>query len=86
VGDARGDDALCGQEDQCTNAGWDQVESARLKAIIGDVSVGVGIAAIGVGAYLLLTNQKEAPTRVGVRHIVPSADRNGGYLTVRGAF
>lgn len=86
VGKARSDDALCGRDDQCTDDGWDEVESARLKAIVGDISMGVGLAAVGVGIYLLATDGKRQESVTGVRSIVPSGDRHGGYLTVRGAF
>jgi hypothetical protein len=86
LGNARSDDTLCGRDDQCTKAGWDKVESARLMSIVGDISMGVGLAATGVGIYLLATSGKRTESVTGVRHVVPSADRHGGYVTVGGAF
>jgi hypothetical protein len=52
---AKNDEDLCGPEKSCTQDGLDKVDGAQTKALIADISMGVGIAAIGVGTFLILT-------------------------------
>lgn len=85
VNKAENDDSLCGSDNICTEEGTKKVNSAQTMALLADIGIGVGLVGIGVGAYLLLTDGKPK-TEVGVHHILPSADKNGGYLTVQGAF
>lgn len=84
--DARADDALC-SDNTCTESGWTEVDQAKTKALVADIAMGVGIAAVGVGVYLLVTGKKASDeTATTLRHLAPFADRNGGYVTLRGAF
>lgn len=83
--DARDDDTLC-SDDTCTEDGWTEVDQAKVKALIGDISMGVGIATIGVGVYLLVTGKKSTVESARMRRIVPYADRHGGYLAIQGGF
>lgn len=81
----RKDEDLCGSERVCTPEGRKQVNSAFTKALIGDISMGVGLLAVGIGTYLIVSNQPE-PQKVGLRSVVPSADQHGGYVVMEGGF
>ncbi len=61
--DALDDDALCGG-DTCTKNGREEIDAATLKAHIATGGFALGAAALGVGAYLLLTG-KENTNEVG---------------------
>lgn len=82
---AENDDSLCGSDNVCTPEGTKKVNSAQTMALLADIGIGVGLVGIGVGAYLLFTDDEES-TEVGVHRVIPSADSNGGYLTIQGAF
>lgn len=83
--EARNDDALC-SDDTCTDDGWTEVDEARTKALVADIGMGVGIAAVGVGVFLLVTGKKPSQETGALRHVFPHADQNGGSVTVRGVF
>lgn len=85
LSDARGEDALC-SDNTCTDDGWTEVDQARMKALVADIGVGVGIATLGVGVYLLVTGKQGKPETATMRRVLPYADRNGGYIAIRGAF
>ncbi len=86
VKSARGDDALC-SDDTCTDDGWTEVNQAKTKALIADIGMGVGLAAVGVGMYLIITGKRSTPTETGaLRHVIPYIDRHGGHLTFQGGF
>lgn len=53
VSDAEEDDALCGADRLCTQAGLDQIDSARTTGIVSTVLLGVGVAGVGAGIVLL---------------------------------
>jgi serine/threonine-protein kinase len=60
----------------CTSDGQRDLDSARTGATISTVTVGVGLAAIGVGAYLYLTGRmtrREATTARWVPIVTPNA-------------
>lgn len=82
---ARKDEDLCGADKVCTADGRAEVKSAFTKALIGDISMGVGILAVGVGTYLIVSD-KPNPQKVGLRSLVPIADQRGGYLVLEGGF
>ena len=43
------------------------VDHARTKLIVADISLGVGIVALGVATYMFFTRPKEAPNGVSVK-------------------
>jgi hypothetical protein len=49
----------CGQTHSCAQ---DDVDSAKSKLIVADVSLGVGIVALGVATYLILTHRSASST------------------------
>lgn len=68
----------------------DDVSSVRTKLVLADVSLGVGLVALGVGTYLFITSPGSPPpakapaaARVWL-DVAPGA--GGGSLTVRGTF
>jgi hypothetical protein len=63
------------------------VDSARHKILIGDVFLGVGVVAVGVATYMLLTRSSEdhPPATAGV-HFDVSPTASGGYAGLRGSF
>lgn len=52
-------DALC-RGSVCTQQGYDMQEDARSSATLSTIGFGVGLVAVGVGVYLLVTNPKVA--------------------------
>jgi hypothetical protein len=52
----------CGQQHACSQ---DEVDSAKSKLLIADVSLGVGIVALGVATYMILTHDS-APSSAKV--------------------
>jgi|GEM_PF-1444963 len=48
----------CGRTRACTQ---DQVDSVRTKLLVADVSLGVGVAAIGLATYLAIAGASDAP-------------------------
>ena len=57
-----------------------KVDAARNKLIIADISLGVGVVALGVATWMVLTNMKSAPTRVttGLTRVDVRAVAGGG--------
>jgi hypothetical protein len=89
AGSAEDDPALCPNK-RCTRAGRDAVDSASTKALISTIGLGVGIAAIGAGAVLILTSgstggaEQKPPS--STTWLVPAIGPGGGGLGVIGAF
>lgn len=93
--DAEDDPALCPNK-QCSPEGRDEIDAASTKALVSTIGIGVGIAAIGAGAILILTSgpTTEPATTAGARktaagpsaRLVPLLGLNGGGVGVSGAF
>ncbi|WP_437968233.1 hypothetical protein WMF04_02575 [Sorangium sp. So ce260] len=97
AGDAEKDASLC-PEKQCTPRGRAEIDAAETKALVSTIGIGVGVAAIGAGAILVLTSGRSgsegasaasarpgAPGRVQAR-VVPLIGPDGGGVGVLGAF
>ncbi|XXX77722.1 hypothetical protein WMF30_02965 [Sorangium sp. So ce134] len=95
--DAEKDPALC-PEKQCTRLGREEIDAAETKALVSTIGIGVGVAAIGAGAILVLTSGRSggegasaagarpgAPGRVQAR-VVPLLGPGGGGVSVLGTF
>ncbi|WP_437781188.1 hypothetical protein [Sorangium sp. So ce1097] len=89
--DAERDQALCPNK-QCTPQGRKEISAAETKALVSTIGVGVGIAALGAGAILVLTS---GPARTeGARaaggpvqaRVVPLLGPDGGGVGVLGRF
>jgi tetratricopeptide (TPR) repeat protein len=77
----------CAENDgtrRCPARAEDALDDARSKALIADVSLGVGVVAAAVGAYLVLRRgpEKSASSRM----LRVSAGQRGGELRVIGTF
>jgi hypothetical protein len=81
----------CGQKHSCTQ---DEVDSAKSKLLIADVSLGIGIVALGVATYMILTHDS-APSSAKVGALAPRrpafdfgarALPGGGAATLGGRF
>ncbi len=59
----------CGQTHSCSQ---DDVDSAKSKLLIADVSLGIGIVALGVATYMILTHDS-APASAKVGTLTPRA-------------
>ncbi|WP_437610305.1 hypothetical protein WMF20_02265 [Sorangium sp. So ce834] len=95
--DAEKDPALCPGK-QCTPLGREEIDAAETKALVSTIGIGVGVAALGAGAILVLTSGRSgaegasaagarpgAPGRVQAR-VVPLLWPEGGGVSVVGAF
>ncbi len=70
----RKSDRLC-PDYQCTPEGRHQVNAAKTKALVSDISLGAGIIAIGVGTYLLITRSPR-PSNSSPTGTSPSPSRH----------
>jgi hypothetical protein len=67
-------------------------DSAKTSALVSDVTVVIGLAAIGAGAFLYLTAPKDAPASnespqpAAAWRIVPSIGNGGGQVSLYGSF
>lgn len=76
------------------NCKEDDVSSARTKLIIADVALGVGVVAIGVGAYFFFTRPKESTkprtgngtSVLGSLKLDGGPTTGGGYAALGGKF
>ncbi|WP_437734613.1 hypothetical protein [Sorangium sp. So ce1335] len=89
--DAEKDPALCPNK-QCTPLGREEIDAAETKALLSTIGFGVGIAALGAGAILVLTSgpsrtegARAASGRVQAR-VVPLIAPDGGGVGVLGKF
>jgi hypothetical protein len=87
---AEEDPALCPGK-VCTKAGRDAIDSAEVKGVVSTVCLSVGLAAAGVGTFLVLTSGGDEPKKEGrsrgVRvSIAPHVGPHAGGLTLIGAF
>jgi hypothetical protein len=66
-----------------------ELDTARTSSWVSTIGLGVGVVAVGVGAYLFFTggtrSEESAPASTGLR-VVPSLGRDGGGLSLAGAF
>ncbi|MGK3997457.1 hypothetical protein [Sorangium sp. So ce1024] len=89
--DAERDQALCPNK-QCTPQGREEIEAAETKALLSTIGVGVGIAALGAGAILVLTSGPartegaRAPSGQVQARVVPLLGPDGGGVGVLGRF
>ncbi|WP_437958490.1 hypothetical protein WME76_01750 [Sorangium sp. So ce119] len=92
--DAEKDQALCPNK-QCTPLGRKEIDAAETKALVSTIGIGVGVAALGAGAILVLTSgpsRAEDARAAGARHgrvqarVVPLIGPDGGGVGVLGRF
>ncbi len=85
--DAKNDPALCPNE-VCTPAGRSEIDSAKSKALISTIGVGVGAAALVTGAVLVFTAHPSAPAqaRSSSPRLVPSVGAGFAGLALLGGF
>ncbi|WP_437928134.1 hypothetical protein WMF37_02470 [Sorangium sp. So ce291] len=95
--DAEGDPTLCPAK-QCSPRGREEIDAAETKALVSTIGIGVGVAALGAGAILVLTSgpsttegapaagaRRGSPGRVQAR-VVPLIGADGGGVGVLGRF
>jgi len=74
-------DDTCGRTRSCPQS---DIDAVKTKFTIADISLGVGIAAIGVAAVLYFTHPKTAEPRTAaapvLNHAVLAPTRGGGWL------
>ena len=76
----------CGAMHACAQS---DVDAARTKLVVGDVVAGIGLAAIGVGVYVIVSASR-APAEVNVLGRAARLDfvplPGGGFANVGGSF
>ncbi|XXY18506.1 hypothetical protein WME88_02475 [Sorangium sp. So ce216] len=95
--DAEDDPTLCPGK-QCSPRGREEIDAAETKALVSTIGIGVGVAALGAGAILVLTSgpsttegaraagaRRGSPGRVQAR-VVPLIGADGGGVGVLGRF
>lgn len=96
IGDTSDADPLCPGK-KCNAEGQKLIESAKTKALISTIGLGVGVAAVGAGVVLILTSgasdagakSEEAESAAGAKpsaRLIPSIGPGGGGLTLVGRF
>ncbi|MGK3967317.1 hypothetical protein WMF38_24480 [Sorangium sp. So ce118] len=95
--DAEDDPTLCPGK-QCSPRGREEIDAAETKALVSTIGIGVGVAALGAGAILVLTSgpsTTEGAPAAGVRRgspggvqarVVPLIGADGGGVGVLGRF
>ncbi|MCH2107846.1 MAG: hypothetical protein MK135_00830 [Polyangiaceae bacterium] len=76
---------LCDSQNQCNEDGLEAIRQGKTTALVGDILVGTGVIAAGVGTWLLLSTPKK-PSQVGVHRLQPVIGKRGFYLGVDGHF
>jgi hypothetical protein len=85
--DAHAPGGGCTADNQCTQAGYDQVKDAQTRGTIATVVVGAGLAAVAAGVVLYLTAPKERAAPRGTRlEVVPSMGAGSAAVLVQGRF
>jgi hypothetical protein len=89
-------DKLCGAPsgttacptDAQTRGAQNELDSARTSSWVSTLGLGVGVVAVGVGAYLFLTGGAHAggTTAASAVRVVPTLGPNAGGLSLSGAF
>jgi hypothetical protein len=75
---------LCPTSSTCTEEGLRKNDDAHTWALISTIGIGAGIAAVGVGTWLLLTSPR-ATTSAGV-HVVPTVGPRTSGVEVVGSW
>jgi hypothetical protein len=78
---------LC--EGGCNQEAKDRGDEAQTSATVSTIGFGVGLAAIGVGTYLLLSSGGEAPAKSARKRgwqVSPEVGSSAAGLSVRGGF
>ena len=71
----------------CTGEARSAGDDANRDATISDIAFGAGLAAVGVGTYLILTSHGSShPSGSATFHVAPVAFREGAALLLRGDF
>jgi hypothetical protein len=77
---------LCPDTRCLTDEGYQKNQSARNAAVVADVAVPTGLAAIGVGILLLLTSRAPAPRSLALLQLTPQLAPTTAGLSLRGAW
>jgi len=83
VSEAEDDDALCGSDKECTDAGREQIDAAEGKGIGSTILFVAGGAMLVTGVVLAAMDVSSAPNDVA---LVPLAGPEGGGMLLRGWF
>jgi hypothetical protein len=70
---------------KCDDEGLDATARGRTFSVVSPVGFGVGLAGLGLGAYLLLTGKSSTSSERGVA-VIPSLAPGEGTLIARGTF
>ena len=68
----------------CTQGGLDAASTGKTFEVISPVALGVGVAAVAAGAYLVLSNPKKTSSATAT--LAPTGGRDGAGFAVRGSF
>lgn len=84
---AKSDATLC-PDKVCTPAGRSEIDSAKGKALVSTIGIGVGAAALVAGTVLVLTSgpSKERPPGSSSARLVPALGPHGGGMLMTGSF
>jgi hypothetical protein len=69
----------------CDTAGQALIGEARTDAIVSTINIGVGVAALGLGTYMLLTSHEAKPRTSGV-HIIPGVGPRSASVGLEGTW
>lgn len=88
--DENGQCSSTGGQRLCTSAASDAISRDKRWSLLTDISVGAGVVAAGVGAYLLIGHRGSEKTSASARHFVgavgASTTPGGGELKFVGLF
>lgn len=79
-------DKACPTHRDCLPAAMAAADSAETKAWIANVAVGVGIAGIAVGSYLIFSGGSEPTEGSAAVEVVPTVSRHAAGLQLGGRF
>jgi len=84
LGDNASADDFCDDNDACTPEGAEKRDAAQSKALVSDVALGLGIAAIGAAAILYFSTPD--PAGDGSAVVTPAVTAHGVGVAVSGRF
>ena len=84
--DSKESQRLCPDNRCPTDAGYQKNQSDRTAALVADVAVPTGLAAIGIGVLLLLTSRAPAPRASTLLQLTPQLAPTTAGLSLRGAW